>query len=191
MTRSKFVPRPAPRLAGGAYKNAKPIEVDGVTYASISAAARALGVSRASIRKGPRRSHGGGLPPVPCFGFPSMKAASEELHVDRRTLRKAIEAGREPIPSPPKTKGAPVRKRVGKWATIRAAADSIGVSPSCVSKRLRLKQNPLARPRGQSAEKYTRAIPSSSPSVEKSASRSSPLKSIGDKIPGGQSEENR
>lgn len=40
-------------------------------------------------------------------------------------------------------------------------------------------------------EKYTKAIPSSAPSVEKSASRSSPLKSIADKIPGGQSGENR
>ena len=40
-------------------------------------------------------------------------------------------------------------------------------------------------------EKYTKAIPSSAPKVTKSASRSSPLRSIGDKIPGGQSDENR
>lgn len=39
--------------------------------------------------------------------------------------------------------------------------------------------------------KYTNTIPSSAPSVENDASRSSPLKSIGERIPGGQSGENR
>lgn len=39
--------------------------------------------------------------------------------------------------------------------------------------------------------KYTKAIPSSAPSDENDASRSRPLKSIGDKTPGGQSGENR
>jgi hypothetical protein len=186
-----FVPRPRAPTAQGAYKNAKPIEIDGITYASISAAARALKISRTLVRTGRSApSHGGGSPRVPCFGFASMSEAAKTLKMDIRTIKKAITEGRAPVPDPrPKSTGP--RKRVGRFGTIKAAADSIGVSPACVAKRIRLGQNPFAKPRGQSAEKYTKAIPSSAPSVAKSASRSSPLKSIGDKIPGGQSEENR
>ena len=109
MTRSKFIPRPAPRIAEGAYKNAKPIDVDGVTYASISAAARALGACRSTVRSGGKK----------------RAAVSKE-------------------PAEPR------RKRVGRYGSIKAAADAIGLSPAAISKRLRLKQDPLA-PRKRAA----------------------------------------
>jgi len=165
-----FTPRPRAPTAEGAYKNAKTIEVYGVTYVSIAAASRALGVSRATLRK---------------TWSPPERDPGRDLEVGPLALLMFAKNAKKPEAPKPR------RKRVGRFGSIKAAADSIGVSPACISKRIAKGQNPFARPRGQSAEKYTKAIPSSAPSVEKSASRSSPLKSIGERIPGGQSGENR
>ena len=166
-----FVPRPRGPTAEGAYKSAKTIEVYGVTYVSIAAASRALDVSRATIRNRLR-------PPTEIRDF------GKDFEVGPLALLLFAKSSRKPEPPKPR------RKRVGRFGSIKAAADSIGVSPACVSKRIAKGQNPLRRPH-HVAEKYTKAIPSSAPKVAKSASRSSPLKSIGDKIPGGQSDEKR
>ena len=235
MTRSKFITRPRHIRAEGAYRNAKPIEVDGITYASISAAARALGVCRSTVRNGgaarvvrelrervesfvtdrePRRKRVG--------RYGSIKAAADAIGLSPAAISKRLRLEQDPLA--PRKRAAPVRRLtpnearalakrvgvqyaairrrekagthlesepdqyeaipVGPYASIGEAARALGVSPGTIVYRLR-----TGRP--YDAVKYTRAIPSSSPSVEKSASRSSPLKSIGEKTPGGQSGENR
>lgn len=164
-----FVPRPRAPTAEGAYRNAKAIEVYGVTYVSIAAASRALGVSRATLRK---------------TWTPPERDPGRDFEVGPLALLMLAASAKKPEAPKPR------RKRVGRFGSIKAAADSIGASPACVSKRIAKGQNPLRKVR-QVPEKYTKAIPSSAPKVENEASRSSPLKSIGERIPGGQSGENR
>lgn len=119
-----FTPRPRAPTASGAYKNAKAIEVYGVTYVSIAAASRALGVSRATVRK---------------TRTPPERDPGRDLEVGPLALLLFAKTARKPEGSKPR------RKRVGRFGSIKAAADSIGVSPACVSKRIAKGQNPLRR----------------------------------------------
>jgi len=121
-----FVPRPRAPTAEGAYKNAKTIEVYGVTYVSIAAASRALGISRATLRK---------------TWTPPTRDPGRDLECGPLALLLFAASARKPEPPKPR------RKRVGRFGSIKSAADSIGVSLACVSKRIARGQNPLRRPR--------------------------------------------
>jgi hypothetical protein len=70
--------------------------------------------------------------------------------MDIRTIKKAVAEGRDPVRDRRPKLHTPQR-RVGRFGSIKAAADSIGVSPACVSKRLAKGQNPFAKARGKGA----------------------------------------
>ena len=158
---------------------AKPVTYNGVTYPSLTACAKAFGLTVSAcsrrLQKGQpldKKLKAGGRPPVPVTvngaEYPSMAAAAKALGVPYQTLKERIQRGLPADMRKWSDRGTPVTYQGKEYPSIEALARATGISSQ--SWLYRIRHNiPLDAPWGKGGCKRRKdelekpAVPASEP----------------------------
>ena len=142
---------------------AKPVAYNGVTYPSLTACAKAFGLTVSAcsrrLQKGQpldKKLKAGGRPPVPVTvngaEYPSMAAAAKALGVPYQTLKERIQRGLPADMRKWADRGTPVTYQGKEYPSIEALARATGISSQ--SWLYRIRHNiPLDAPWGKGGRK--------------------------------------
>ena len=159
---------------------AKPVSYNGVTYPSLTACAKAFGLTVSAcsrrLQKGQpldKKLKAGGRPLVPVtvngVEYPSMAAAAKALGVPYQTLKERIQRGLPADMRKWSDRGTPVTYQGKEYPSIEALARATGISSQ--SWLYRIRHNiPLDAPWGKGSRKQkTVAEPAPEPDIVEAA----------------------
>lgn len=139
----------------GGGRNGKPVKIRGTEYPSMTAAAKALGVSRSVVwqakSEGRLDTVGTGVNATPCIihgkEYPSIMEASRQLNVNPRSISRLLDLGRVSELVPGERYQPALMRRVGlvwdgvEYRSIREAAIALGINYSTFLDRVKARNH--------------------------------------------------